>query len=70
MTDLKTILETIDPHHSPSLKELKRLEHLVELTRKREKETYSKMFTGKLGTYPTQTTSIKTQEELEFERER
>jgi hypothetical protein len=49
MSDLKHIVEDIDPGHQPSHKELKRLQKLVEVNRKREKDTYSKMFTTKNG---------------------
>ena len=77
MTDLKHIVEDIDPGHQPSHKELKRLQKLVEVNRKREKETYSKMFTTKNGSSisdyieekPKQP-NYKTMEDLEYERER
>ena len=49
MIDLKHIVEDIDPTHQPSQKELKRLQKLVDINRKREKDTYSKMFSGKNG---------------------
>lgn len=45
MVDLKRIVEVIDPRHGPSLKEMKRLQNLIDVNRKREKDTYSKMFT-------------------------
>lgn len=49
IVDLKHIVEDIDPTHQPSQKELKRLQKLVDINRKREKETYAKMFTTKNG---------------------
>jgi hypothetical protein len=72
ITDLKNIIENIDPAHGPSLKELRRLQQLVDVNRRREKDTYSKMFSGKGSTtdYDKPVSSFKTQEDLEFEREK
>jgi len=75
MVDLKRIVEAIDPSHGPSLRELKRLQGLVDVNRKREKDTYSKMFTGghmpdRLEEEKKRQMTYKTVEELEYERER
>lgn len=81
MVDLRRIVEVIDPQHAPALRELKRLSKLVEVNRKREKETYSKMFkTGSKGVTDFVEEQLKkqtpvpinqkTMEELEWERER
>lgn len=45
MVDLKRLIE-IDPTHKPSLKEINRLSGLINVNRKREKDTYGKMFTS------------------------
>lgn len=47
IADLKTIVENVEPAHAPSLRELRRLQKMVEVNRRREKETYAKMFSGK-----------------------
>lgn len=75
MVDLKRIVEVIDPSHGPSLRELKRLQGLVDVNRKREKDTYSKMFTSgglpdRLEEEKKRQMTFKTVEELEYERER
>ena len=75
MIDLKHIVEDIDPQYQPAIKELKRLQKLVEVNRRREKETYSKMFKGTTGEYIDdkrlrEPLNYKTMEDLEFERER
>lgn len=49
IVDLKHIVEDIDPTHQPTHKELIRLQKLVDINRKREKETYAKMFAAKNG---------------------
>lgn len=45
LVDLKRLLE-IDPENMPALREVKRLQKLIEVNRKREKDTYGKMFFG------------------------
>ncbi len=75
MTDLKHIVEDIDPQYQPAIKELKRLQKLVDVNRRREKETYSKMFKGGATDYlddkrQSQPLNYKSMEDLEFERER
>jgi tetratricopeptide (TPR) repeat protein len=45
LTDLKRLLE-LDPSHKPAQKEMKRLQGLIDVNRKREKDTYGKMFTS------------------------
>lgn len=73
--DLKRIIENIDPHYQPALKELRRLQGLIDVNRKREKETYSKMFTSKEGIVKPGDVkdtplNYKTVEDQEFEKER
>jgi tetratricopeptide (TPR) repeat protein len=46
MVDLKRLLE-IDPENFAALREVKRLQRLIDVNRKREKETYGKMFYSK-----------------------
>jgi tetratricopeptide (TPR) repeat protein len=43
IVDLKRIVE-VDPSHAPAQRELRRLQNLVDVNRKREKDTYGKMF--------------------------
>ena len=43
---MKRVLE-IDPNHVPALREQKKLQKLIDVNRKREKETYGKMFNSK-----------------------
>lgn len=45
LTDLKRVIE-LDPNNKPSHKEIKRLQALIDVNRKREKDTYGKMFTS------------------------
>lgn len=45
LNDLKRVIE-LDSTHKPSLKEMKRLQGLIDVNRKREKDTYGKMFTS------------------------
>jgi FK506-binding protein 4/5 len=49
MVDLKHIVEDLDSGHLQAQRELKRLQKLVEVNRKRERDTYSKMFTSDSG---------------------
>ncbi len=76
MTDLKHIVEDIDPQYQPAIKELKRLQKLVDINRRREKDTYSKMFKGGPGNdyidekRQRESLNYKSMEDLEFERER
>lgn len=75
IADLKRIIEVIDPSHAPSLKELKRLQALIDVNRKREKDTYAKMFTSKQGIVDKDQEvqvplNYKTIEDQEYEKER
>jgi tetratricopeptide (TPR) repeat protein len=75
IVDLKRIVENIDPTYQPALKEVKRLQALIEVNRKREKDTYSKMFTSKEGIVKPGDAketplNYKTVEDQEYERER
>ena len=74
LVDLKRIVE-IAPEWQPAVKEMKRLQQLIDLNRKREKDTYSKMFssTKSVSDYIQQKNvplNYKSQEDLEYERER
>lgn len=41
--DLKRVID-LDPNHKPANREIKRLQGLIDINRKREKDTYGKMF--------------------------
>lgn len=45
LADLKRLIE-LDPNNKPANRELKRLQGLIDINRKREKDTYGKMFTS------------------------
>jgi len=43
--DLRRVIE-LDPSNKHTLREIKRLQGLIDVNRKREKDTYGKMFTS------------------------
>ncbi|CDW73168.1 peptidyl-prolyl cis-trans isomerase d [Stylonychia lemnae] len=45
LVDLRRVIE-LDPNNKHSLREIKRLQGLIDINRKREKDTYGKMFTS------------------------
>ena len=73
---MKRVLE-IDPNHVPALREQKKLQKLIDVNRKREKETYGKMFNSKksISDYVEQKSlkepiGYKTMEDKEYEKEK
>ena len=76
LQDLKKVVD-IDPENKPALKEIKRLQTLIDINRKREKDTYGKMFGSNCSVSDYLTQKIKkeplnyrTIEDQEFEKER
>lgn len=49
IVDLKRILNDLDSGHLQAQRELLRLQKLIEVNRKRERDTYSKMFSSGSG---------------------
>jgi len=45
LVDLKRVLE-LDPNHGPVQREIRRLQNLIDINKKREQDTYGKMFSG------------------------
>ena len=77
LVDLKRLLD-IDPENMPAKREVKRLQRLIEINRKREKDTYGKMFfgeaAGSVSEYvdkkiKKEPINYKTIEDQEFEKE-
>lgn len=76
LQDMKRVLE-IDPNHPPALREQRKLQKLIDVNRKREKETYSKMFNSKksISDYVEHKSlkepiAYKTMEDKEYEKEK
>jgi tetratricopeptide (TPR) repeat protein len=76
LADMKRIIE-LDSNHVPAQRELKKLQKLIDVNRKREKETYSKMFNSKksISDYVEEKTlketiNYKSMEDKEFEKEK
>ena len=72
LQDLRRVLE-LDPGFKPAAKEAQRLQALVEVNRRRERDIYSRMFAGGVSDHLSQKPALpnyQTLEEREFERER